>query len=169
VKGAAAPPTRRVQPVLVGVLLATWLLLNQSVAAGHIVLGLGLGVALAWATSVMRPAQPRLRHVHLIGLLILRVVRDVVRSNVDVARIVLGLVRGRDVRAGFVSIPLQMQDPHGLAVLACIVTSTPGTVWVDHDPATRILTLHVLDLKDDGAWTAWIKTHYETLLLRIFE
>ena len=98
----------------------------------------------------------------LLGL----VLRDIVRSNIAVARIVLG---GREVHSGFVKIPLDLADAHGLAVLAGIVTATPGTVWVDHDAATSMLTLHVLDLKSETEWIDWIKGRYERLLMGIFE
>ena len=73
---------------------------------------------------------------------------DIVRSNFAVARIVLGLVGTRQVRSGFVQIPLDLREDHGLAVLACIVTSTPGTVWAGLSPDGATLTLHVLDLQD---------------------
>ena len=51
---------------------------------------------------------------------------DIVRSNLGVARVVLGLVRDRQVRSGFLEIPLELTDPHALTILAVIVTSTPG-------------------------------------------
>jgi multicomponent K+:H+ antiporter subunit E len=168
-KAHARVTMRRLPPVLVGVLLLMWLLLNQSLAPGHLLLGLLLALAIAWASSALRPLQPRIRRPHLALWLLLVVLRDIVRSNIGVARIVLGLVRDREVRAGFVKIPLDLQDPHGLAVLAGILTSTPGTVWVDHDPGTNMLTVHVLDLKDEAEWIAWIKGRYEHLLMRIFE
>lgn len=161
--------SRRVPPVLVGGLLALWLLLNASLSIGHVVLGVVLAIGVAWASSVLRPLQPKLRRGYLTGVLLLVVLRDIVRSNFDVARIVLGLARGRHVRAGFVKIPLTLRDPHGLAVLAGIVTSTPGTVWVDLDPDTSTLTLHVLDLRDEASWIAWVKDPYERLLREIFE
>ncbi len=161
--------SRRVPPVLVGGLLALWLLLNASVSLGHVVLGIVLAIGVAWASSVLRPLQPKLRRGYLAGVLLFAVLRDIVRSNFNVARIVLGLARGRDVRAGFVEIPLTLRDPHGLAVLAGIVTSTPGTVWVDLDPDTSTLTLHVLDLRDEAVWIAWVKDPYERLLREIFE
>ena len=94
---------------------------------------------------------------------------DIVRSNFAVARIVLGLVRGREVRAGFLDIPLDLRDPHGLAALAAIITSTPGTVWVDLTPDGKTLTLHVLDLQDEAELILRIKTRYEQPLMRIFE
>ena len=161
--------TRRVPLVLAAVLLVMWLLLNETVSLGHIVLGSVLALALAWASGALRPLQPKLRRPRLAAVLLAHVLYDILRSNVGVARIVLGVVRGRDVRSGFVRIPLALTDPHGLAVLAGIVTATPGTVWVEHDLAASTVTLHVLDLKSDQEWVDWIKERYERLLMGIFE
>jgi multicomponent K+:H+ antiporter subunit E len=102
-------------------------------------------------------------------LLVWRVGIDILRSNVAVARIVLGLTGKRQLRSGFLEVPLAMRDPHGLAALATIVTSTPGTVWADLSPDGATLTLHVLDLRDEQAWIHTIKDRYERLLMEIFE
>lgn len=160
---------RKLPPVLIAGLLIMWLLLNQTLALGQIALGSMLAVALAWAAARLRPLQPRIRRPDVAVALLAAVFLDVVRSNIGVARIVFGLVRDREVKSGFVNVPLAMRDPHGLAVLAAIVTSTPGTVWVDLAPDSRRLTLHVLDLKDEAEWIAWIKHRYERPLMRIFE
>ena len=125
---------RRVPIVLAATLAVMWLLLNKTLALGNVLLAIVLGVALAWASGVLRPLQPQLQRWQLAAVLLGLVLRDIVRSNFAVARIVLGGARG--VRSGFVKIPLELTDPHGLAVLAGIVTATPGTVWVDHDLAT---------------------------------
>ena len=74
-----------------------------------------------------------------------------VRSNLNVARIVLGLVRDRQVRSGFLEIPLELTDPHALTILAVIVTSTPGHRLGGDLPRRSTLTLHVLDLQDEQA------------------
>jgi multicomponent K+:H+ antiporter subunit E len=159
--------TRKIPPVLTGALLVIWLLLNDTLSLGHVVLGLLFAIALAWSSGALRPLQPQIRRAQLALVLVAFVLHDVVKSNISVARIVLGLAR--DLRPGFVKIPLGLTDPHGLAVLACIVTSTPGTVWVDHDAATSTLTLHVLDLKNEAEWIHWVKSRYERLLLGVFE
>src|SRR5262245_48475998 len=129
---SATPRTaaRGVPHVLTGVLFLMWLLLNDSLSLGHILLGLVLAVGLAWSSRVLRPLRARIRRPQLVLVLLGLVVTDVVRSNLSVARIVLGL---REARPGFVKIPLALTDSHGLAGLATIVTATPGTVWVDHD------------------------------------
>jgi multicomponent K+:H+ antiporter subunit E len=168
-KVPTAKVARRVPPVLTGVLVVMWLLLNETLSIGSVLLGVLLAVALAWASGVLRPLQPTMRRPRLILVLLAHVLHDIVRSNVAVARIVLGLAGSREIRSGFVKIPLDLTDPHGLAVLAGIVTATPGTVWVDHDVAASTVTLHVLDLKSEQEWIDWIKGRYERLLVRIFE
>jgi multicomponent K+:H+ antiporter subunit E len=67
-----------------------------------------------------------------------------------------------------VEIPLELRNPYGLAALACIITSTPGTIWVDFDEARGLLTIHVLDLTDRDDVVNAIKGRYERRLLEIF-
>ena len=160
---------RRLSPGLVAGLAFLWLLLNQTVAPGHVVLALVIAVSLSWLASTLRPLAARVRNPHVIVALLATVFVDVVRSNVAVGLIVLGLVRGREVNSGFLDIPLELRDPHGLAGLAMIVTATPGTVWVDLARDGSRVTLHILDLADEEHWIDWIKNRYEQPLRRIFE
>jgi multicomponent K+:H+ antiporter subunit E len=158
-----------VPPVLTLTLVVLWLLLNNTLASRHIVFAIVLAIALMAAAARFRPVQPRVRRLLLIPQLAAMVFIDIVRSNFSVARIVLGLVRDREVRSGFLDIPLEMRDPHALAILAAIVTCTPGTAWAGRSPDGRTLTLHVLDLKDEATWMHTIKNRYERPLMRIFE
>ncbi|WP_424682139.1 Na+/H+ antiporter subunit E [Frateuria sp. YIM B11624] len=168
---AAAGPSRirrwLPHPLMSAFLLLAWLLLQRSLAPGTLLAGVLLALGLGWAFGKLRPPAARVRNLPLLVRLLLRVVVDIVRSNLAVARIVLR-PRGQ-VRSGFVSIPLELTDPYGLAVLACIITSTPGTIWVDHDSARRVLLIHVLDLVDEAAWIGDIKHRYERPLLEIFQ
>jgi multicomponent K+:H+ antiporter subunit E len=123
---------------------------------------------LAWFGSTLRPGRASLRRLDRAAGLFLVVLWDIFRSNIAVARIVLGLAGGREIRSGFVQIPMDLREDHGLAVLACIITSTPGTVWAGLSPDRRTLTIHVLDLKDDREWIQTIKQRYESRLMRIF-
>ena len=160
---------RRVSPALVLGLAALWLALNQTLSFGQVVLGLALGTLLSWATSTLRPLQGRVRRLDLALLLAMLVLVDMLRSNVHVARVVLGLTGRRAIRSAFVDIPLQMKDPHGLAALAVIITSTPGTVWVGLSADGGSLRIHVLDLIDEARMIHLVKDRYERRLMRIFE
>ena len=160
---------RSISPPLVIGLTVLWLLLNQTLAPAQVALGALVGVVLSWAGSTLRPLQARIRRIDVAFVLLLVVLADIVRSCLGVARIVLGIAERREINTSFVDIPLDMKDPHGLAVLSMIVTSTPGTVWVGIDPDTGMLRLHVLDLVDEAHWVHVIKDRYERRLMRIFE
>jgi len=160
---------KQLPPVLAVALVAMWLLLNDTLAPVDIVLGSVLAVAVVYAFRSVRPLRPRLRRPLSAIRLMFVVLFDIVRSNIGVGRIILGLVRERQVRSGFLAIPLDLRDPHGLAVLAMILTSTPGTIWVDLSPDGGTLTLHILDLRDEAEWIRTIKHRYERPLTEIFE
>ena len=57
----------------------------------------------------------------------------------------------------------------GLRCCPCIITSTPGTIWVNYDAAKGTLLMHVLDLVDENVGSAPSKDRYERLLMEIFE
>jgi multicomponent K+:H+ antiporter subunit E len=148
-------------------LVAMWLLLNGTLALAHVILGMLVALAAVFGLRALQAPAERARApiaaLQLAGLVLV----DVVRSNVAVAAIVMHR-RTRERNAGFVEIPLELRDPGGLAVLACIVTATPGTSWAGYDSHSGVLTMHILDLLDDEAWVTTIKERYERRLLEIF-
>jgi multicomponent K+:H+ antiporter subunit E len=147
-------------------LLVAWLLLQQSLSAPTIVLGIVLALAPSWALGKLDLPRVRVRSLGTLLVLLARVFGDIVRSNIAVARIIVS-PRSR-ISSGFVAIPLEMTHPYALALLACIITATPGTIWVSHDSARQVLVIHVLDVVDESVWIANIKRRYEQPLLRIF-
>jgi multicomponent K+:H+ antiporter subunit E len=154
-------------PVVSAGLLVLWLLLNQTVSLGHVLLGGAVAVVGGWTLTLLELPRTRAGRLGAVCRLTARVLIDITHSNLAVARIILGLAP-RQRTSGFVAIPLELRDPYGLAALACIITSTPGTLWVDLDPASGTLTIHVLDLIDEAEWVRTIKDRYERLLLEIF-
>jgi multicomponent K+:H+ antiporter subunit E len=155
-------------PLLTVSLLALWLLLTGSLAPGTIILGGVLAIGAAQALTALTPPKTRLQRPRAVFRLALVVLAEIARSNWAVARIIL-LPGTRQRRSGFVRIPLDMRVPHGLAALACIITATPGTLWVEYDSADNTMLLHVLDLIDEEEWVRIIKGRYEKRLMEIFE
>ena len=156
-------------PLLTLCLLALWLLLNQSVSPGHILLGTIIALLVSRATTALSPETARIRYTLAIPRLALIVLTDIIRSNIAVGQIILSRRNVTNRKSGFVSIPLDMQSRHGLAVLGIIITATPGTLWMEHDPVRKVLLIHVLDLIDKKQWVSLIKGRYERLLMEIFE
>jgi multicomponent K+:H+ antiporter subunit E len=160
---------KRTPLLLLAALVVIWLLLNAQWSWSTLAVGVVLASLLVMTIGRLRPVRPRVRNLHLAVPLLAAVLLDIARSNLAVSRIILGLAPDRAVRSGFLDIPLELRDPHGLAVLAVIVTSTPGTAWAGLTPDGRVLRLHVLDLKNEDEWIGLFKQQYEQRLLRIFE
>jgi multicomponent K+:H+ antiporter subunit E len=154
-------------PLLSAALTLTWLLLNAPPTPGNVLLALAVGLAVPAVMRALEPRPVRLRAPATIARLIGIVLYDIVRSNIDVARIILG-PGGPERRTGYVTVPLELRAPAGLTVLAVILTATPGTLWVQYDSDTGHLLLHVLDFTEDGDWADRIKDRYERPLLEIF-
>lgn len=154
-------------PLLSAALAITWLLLNAPLTPGNAVLALVVGLSVPAVMRALRPRAVRVRAPTTLARLAVIVLYDMVRSNIDVARIILGLRRG-ERRTGFVTIPLDLREPFGLAVLSIILTATPGTLWVQYDSDTGCLLLHLLDDTDGDAWVRRVKDRYERPLMEIF-
>jgi multicomponent K+:H+ antiporter subunit E len=153
-------------PLLSVVLFLVWPVLNQSWSLGQLLLGLCLAVVIPWFTEPLRDHKPTLRRPWLAAKLILLVLKDIVTSNIDVAKLILG--RESRIQPGFVWVPLTITDPHGIVALAGIITMTPGTLSADLSADRRHLLVHAFNVDDEAALIAAIKTRYEEPLLEIF-
>ena len=156
-------------PVVSLALCGLWLLLNQTLYPGHILLGLALGIAGPILTRNLNPlGYPRLRKPIVALRLFGFAAVEVVRSCLNVGRIIL-FADYANLNSQFIRVPLTMRDPYGLAALSCLINMTPGTVWTEVQPERHELILHVFDLHDAQWWVDTIQTRYEQPLLQIFE
>jgi multicomponent K+:H+ antiporter subunit E len=152
-------------PLLSVVLFAGWLLLN-GLTAGHAVLGGVLALIIPALTERFRADRPRIGNWAAAVRLGLVVMWDIVVSNLQVARLILG--PEQRIEPCFVWLPLDIRDPHGIVSLAAIITMTPGTLSADLTDDRRHLLIHVLNAGDAAALIAGIKQRYEAPLMTIF-
>jgi multicomponent K+:H+ antiporter subunit E len=156
-------------PIVSLALCVLWLLLNQTVAPGHLLLGAVLGIAAPLLARKLQPfGYPRLRAPRVLARLLSMAAVEVLRSCFNVCGIILFGDHGK-VNSQFILVPLTIRDPYGLAVLSCLINMTPGTVWVEILPERYELVLHVFDLHDAQWWVDTIQTRYEQPLIEIFE
>jgi len=154
-------------PVLSSSLVLMWLVLN-AFTLGHLILGTAVALLAGRAFALLEPARPRLgRPVAMVRLAAI-VTWDILLSNIAVAARIIGAGGRAPRHPAFVEVPLRMRDPVPLAILAIIITATPGTLWVDYDPESGVLLTHVFDLGDADEWRATVRDRYEALLLEIF-
>lgn len=155
-------------PWLTVLVTVVWMLLNNSASAGHLVLGLALGLAIPKITAVYWPDRPRIRNPLAIAEYMAVVLWDIVVSNIQVARLIL-FRAGDGLQSRYVTVPLALRSPEAITVLAGTITMTPGTVTADVSADGRALLVHCIEADDPHAVVAQIKQRYEQRLLRIFE
>jgi multicomponent K+:H+ antiporter subunit E len=154
-------------PLLSLALLLMWLLLNDF-TLGHLVLGSVVAIFGGWAMASLRPDKPKMKKWYLLPKLFLIVFVDIIRSNLAVALLMISGKR-RKQTSGFITVPLEIEHPTALAIMAVILTSTPGSAWLAYDERRKTVLIHVLDLIDEEQWIENIKHRYERLLLEIIE
>lgn len=154
-------------PLLTPILTLVWLLLNNTLAPGQIVLGVLLGWAIPRFTLAFWPDRVRIyRPLSLLrfaGVFLF----DVLVSNVAVARLVLA--GPKVLNPLFVSVPLDLTNDLALSLLANTICLTPGTVSAQLSPDQRVLLVHALDCTDPDDLVRTIKARFEAPLREIFE
>jgi multicomponent K+:H+ antiporter subunit E len=154
-------------PLLSTAMVLLWLLLTRF-SLGHLLLGGTVSLVAGQAFSRLEPEQVRVRAwvplLRLAGIVTL----DIIQSNYAVARLMLTNGRHGERRSGFVEIQLRLDDPVPLALLAVVLTATPGTAWLEYDADSGVLLLHVFDMVDPAEWQELIRDRYEALLLEAF-
>jgi len=154
-------------PFMSLVVALVWMLLVNRFAWGSVVFALALGLVIPVATAPYWPGRARIRSPgRILGYLVI-VIHDIVKANIDVARIVL-FKPSADLRPAWLAVPLDLTAPEAIAVLMGTITLTPGTVSCDLAEDGSALLVHALHCPDPAATVDEIKTRYEARLKEIF-
>jgi multicomponent K+:H+ antiporter subunit E len=153
-------------PMLSSLLAASWLLLMHTYEPVQVVWAVVLGLAVPVLLRHFLPAGSRPRMAPALRLFAV-VLWDIVVANVTVARLVLGPMSR--LRPAWVRVPLDATHPTAIALLATIITTTPGTVSCVIDEERGEILVHALDCDDPQTMACEIKQRYETPLRVIFE
>lgn len=152
-------------PVLSLLLAGAWLVLVRSVEPVHLVGAALLAWAVPYGLTPWLPEASRLDWLAALRLMGV-VLGDIVVANVTVARLTLGPI-GR-LQPAWVRVPLACDHPRVQALLASIITMTPGTVSAVVDERRGCLWVHVLHCTDTAALVQEIQARYEAALLRVW-
>ena len=143
-----------------------WLLMNDDISVGQIMLALLLALTIPLFAARLDREFARIGRLSSIPRMLCVLALDIVRSNITVALQVLG--PERNIHPGFIWVPLDIDNIHGIAALTSIITLTPGTVSSALSDDRRYLLVHVLNLDDADEVIRQIKTRYEAPLMEIF-
>lgn len=153
---------RRFLPPLL--LAVAWMALGWSFTIPNLVLGL----AVAWIALRVAGASGRLPAVRPLALLMLALLflKELTLSAIAVVRNVVGAKPG--TTSGIVNVPLALDGDGEIALLACLITLTPGTLSVDLSRDRRHLLVHALDASDPDGLRRSIAEGFERAILKAF-
>ena len=146
--------------------LAFWLMLADSFNTGQVLFGALLGVVIPLFAARIDREFARIGKLRVIPKLLAVTLWDILLCNLRVAGQVLG--KEERLNSGFIWMPLQINNIHGIAALTSMITLTPGTVSVALSNDRRHLLIHVLHIEDETAMVAEIKHRYEKPLMELF-
>ncbi len=148
--------------VLVGL---SWLMLGHSSEAFDIFMAIMLGLIIP---KIVQPFIVRTPNIHWQPAirLIFVVLWDIIVSNIRVAKQVLGPTK--NLHPKWFRVPLDTDHEHVNALLAMIITTTPGTVSAGIDQERGDILVHALSCDDIDAEIEAIKVRYELPLIEIF-
>lgn len=154
-------------PWLSAVIAASWLLLQGSLEPAHWIWGAVLGLVLPWLAHdfIDAPVTP-LRGIGALVRLLGLVLWDIVLANLTVARVVLD--PRREPQPAWIHVPYTLEDPRAVALLASIITMTPGTVSCVVEEEQRRILVHALDAPDPQAVADAIVQRYERPLKEVY-
>lgn len=132
---------------LIAVLVLLWCAVWEDFSL-HVALA-GLGFSLLVMVLFPMPRIPFSGRLNPWWFLVftVRFLGDVVRSSVEVSKVVL--LRGRRARSSIVGVRLRSHDDLVITLVSHALALVPGSIVLDVDRARAILYLHVLDATTD--------------------
>lgn len=146
--------------------IAFWMVMVADLSRAQWVFAIILGLVIPLFAARLDREFARIGRLRLVPKMIGVLIWDVMVCNIEVARLVLG--PEQRITPGFIWLPLDIANIHGVATLTSFITLTPGTVSAALSEDRKYLLIHVLNLKDADAVIADIKRRYEVPLMEIF-
>lgn len=142
------------------------LLLVDQVTTGQVVLAAVVALVIPQISRRLEREFAQIKSLRPIPRLAMVILYDIVKANIQTARLVLG--PERRLRSRWVWVPLDFKNIHGITALASVITLTPGTVSAELSDDRSYLLVHALDVEDPQALIDEIKSRYEAPLKEIF-
>lgn len=149
-----------------------WIALTGETTFSNFIFGLALSFGMLYLVQrTIEPREPALRYfrrVFAVIDLVLYFIWTVITANLRmVAAVLLPMSR---LDPAIIRVPLSVENPVAITLLANWITLTPGTLSLDVSDEFDALFVHTIDGgKDVAAFRDEIKQQYERRLMRVFE
>ena len=139
-----------------------WCALSGTFDLGTFLMGFLLAFAALSLSSPVFGRTAYFKRVLLTARLGAYFLYELTVSSLQVAWDVITTAQGS--RPGIVAVPLDLDEPAQITVLANLISLTPGTLSLDVSPDGRTLYVHEMFLDDADETRGQIKTGFERLV-----
>jgi multicomponent Na+:H+ antiporter subunit E len=155
--------------LLVNVLLAlAWAALVGQFDLPNIAFGFGLGYVMLWLARYRLGNPGYFTKAGVIIRFTWYFIVELVKANWHVFTHVLGITR-HPMSPGIVAIPLDLKSDAEIAMLANLITLTPGTLSLDVSADRKTLFVHAIEVGDPEQFKADTKAGFEKAVREVFE
>lgn len=139
--------------------------MNAEFTVGTFVTGFIIGLVAVYILRGFLPGRFYLKRLYWMIRLFFIFIIELIKSNVDVARIVLA--PKIDIHPGFYAYPNDLEEEWEVALLSTLITLTPGTVVVAISEDYSVIYIHGLNMDDANVEIANIKTSFENVIKEV--
>lgn len=154
------------RPALTFTLIIIWMLVQMSFSLGNLIMGVILGILVPLITLRFWPNAPKIKSLPKLAKYMAIFLYDVLIANIQVAVWILG--PQEKLRPRWLYVPLEVDHPFTITMLASTISLTPGTVSSQISADRKLLIVHCLHTEDDEATVRTMKERYEMPLKEIF-
>lgn len=146
--------------LLLNLLLAlAWVALTGEFTPLNLGIGFALGFMALWLTRRNGDQPGYVRKIGVVVSFALFFLWELLLANLRMAVV---LIRPyRTLQPGIVAVPLDLDSDLAVALLANLITLTPGTLALDVSSDRAVMYVHAVDVRDANAFRREIKHGFE--------
>jgi len=142
-----------------------WCALRGEFSLGNLAFGFVVGYVVLWVTSPVVGSAGYLSRVPRVVSFALFFLKELLLANLRLAYDVVRPIHR--MRPGVVAVPLEAHTDTEIAMLANLITLTPGTLTLDVSTDRRVLYIHGVQVADAESFRREIKKGLERRLLEV--
>jgi multicomponent Na+:H+ antiporter subunit E len=148
------------------VLALVWMILTGQLTPLNFAIGFGLSYLLLWLVQRAAGKSIYFKKVPQVLGLTAFFVWELIIANL---RVTYDIITPRHyMRPAVIAVPLDLESPAAITLLANLITLTPGTLSLDVTPDRRTLYIHSMHVRDADSFRREIKEGFERYIKEIF-
>jgi multicomponent Na+:H+ antiporter subunit E len=142
-----------------------WMFLNDNWGIAGFMIGYLLGLIFIFTLRRFFNQPFYMRRVWAAVKLLFLFLKELILSNIAV---IAHILRPRlKIRPGIVALQTELKSDWEVALLACLITLTPGTLTLEVSPDQDRLYIHVMDIHDAELLAQQIKGTFEKAIMEV--